>query len=56
MRLPNGEAVPRTLETYIRYPALGPATERDLPKYVKRTQGSLQRLLAAGIAQLNANP
>jgi dienelactone hydrolase len=31
VQLPGGGTVPRTLVTYVRYPALGPATGRDLP-------------------------
>lgn len=30
IRLPDGATVPRTLETYVRYPAYGPATRTDL--------------------------
>jgi alpha-beta hydrolase superfamily lysophospholipase len=30
LQLPDGRTVPRTLETYVRYPALGPASSRDL--------------------------
>lgn len=30
VQLPNGTTTPRTLETYVRYPALGPATGNDL--------------------------
>jgi dienelactone hydrolase len=30
VRLPNGQIVPRTLVTYVRYPALGPATGSDI--------------------------
>jgi dienelactone hydrolase len=29
--LPNGTSVPRTLVTYVRYPALGPSDRTDLP-------------------------
>jgi dienelactone hydrolase len=31
VQLPDGKTVPRTLVTYVRYPALGPATGSDLP-------------------------
>jgi dienelactone hydrolase len=31
IRLPSGETVPRTLETYVRYPALASATDSDRP-------------------------
>jgi dienelactone hydrolase len=29
VQLPDGTTIPRTLETYVRYPALGPATSND---------------------------
>jgi Platelet-activating factor acetylhydrolase, isoform II len=42
IQLPTGQTVPRTLETYVRYPALGPPSGRDLPHArAARAQGPL---------------